>query len=67
VLDHDNVKADMATVKVEHDFAGGAKLVNTSRYGKTKQDYLLTSFMATNANLANIANPDRTLDHGAPT
>jgi catecholate siderophore receptor len=49
VLDHDNVKADMATVKVEHDFASGAKLVNTSRYGKTKQDYLLTSFM-TNAN-----------------
>jgi catecholate siderophore receptor len=56
VLDHDNVKADMATVKVEHDFANGAKLVNTSRYGKTKQDYLLTSFMATNTNLnANTA------------
>jgi len=52
VLDHDNVKADMATVKVEHDFANGAKLVNTSRYGKTKQDYLLTSFMASAANLA---------------
>ncbi|MYM29326.1 catecholate siderophore receptor Fiu [Duganella sp. CY15W] len=61
VLDHDNVKADMATVKVEHDFASGAKLVNTTRYGKTKQDYLLTSFMATNTNLnANVAstNPD---------
>jgi catecholate siderophore receptor len=56
VLDHDNVKADMATVKVEHDFANGAKLVNTSRYGKTKQDYLLTSFMSTNTNLnANTA------------
>jgi catecholate siderophore receptor len=52
VLDHDHVKADMATVKVEHDFANGAKLVNTSRYGKTKQDYLLTSFMASAANLA---------------
>jgi catecholate siderophore receptor len=59
VLDHDNVKADMATVKVEHDFASGAKLVNTTRYGKTKQDYLLTSFMATNANLnANVAGTD---------
>jgi outer membrane receptor for monomeric catechols len=59
VLDHDNVKADMATVKVEHDFASGAKLVNTTRYGKTKQDYLLTSFMATNANLnANVASTD---------
>ncbi|MYM80585.1 catecholate siderophore receptor Fiu [Duganella sp. FT50W] len=52
VLDHDNVKADMATVRVEHDFAGGARLVNTSRYGKTQQDYLLTAFMATNTNLA---------------
>jgi catecholate siderophore receptor len=50
-LDHDNVKADMATVRIEHDFAGGARLVNTSRYGKTKQDYLLTSFTATAANL----------------
>jgi catecholate siderophore receptor len=59
VLDHDNVKADMATVKVEHDFANGAKLVNTTRYGKTKQDYLLTSFMATNTNLAaNVAGSD---------
>lgn len=56
VLDHDNVKADMATVKVEHDFANGAKLVNTSRYGKTTQDYLLTAFMASNTNLnANTA------------
>jgi hypothetical protein len=66
VLDHDNVKADMATVKVEHDFANGAKLVNTSRYGKTKQDYLLTSFMATNANLPTLPTRIRTLDHGAP-
>jgi catecholate siderophore receptor len=58
-LDHDQVKADMATVKVEHDFAGGAKLVNTSRYGRTKQDYMLTSFMMTAANLANITNSNR--------
>jgi catecholate siderophore receptor len=50
-LDHDDVKADMVTLKIEHDFAGGAKLVNTSRYGKTTENYLLTSFMATTANL----------------
>ncbi|TFW19575.1 catecholate siderophore receptor Fiu [Duganella callida] len=50
-LDHDDVKADMVTLKIEHDFAGGAKLVNTSRYGKTTENYLLTSFMATAANL----------------
>ncbi|MBV7538230.1 catecholate siderophore receptor Fiu [Duganella sp. sic0402] len=69
-LDHDDVKADMATVKVEHDFAGGAKLSNISRYGRTKQDYLLTSFMMTAANLANITNPDRntwTLARSSPT
>lgn len=58
--DHDNVTADMFTVKVEHDFANGAKLVNTSRYGKTKQDYMLTSFMITAANLGNTSNPDVT-------
>jgi catecholate siderophore receptor len=57
--DHDKVKADMATIRVEHDFAGGARLVNTSRYGKTKEDYLLTSFMVTAANLINISNADR--------
>nr|WP_315397196.1 catecholate siderophore receptor Fiu [uncultured Duganella sp.] len=50
--DHDDVTADMATVRIEHDFAGGVKLQNTTRFGKTEQDYLLTSFMATAANLA---------------
>jgi catecholate siderophore receptor len=50
-LDHDDVKADMVTLKLEHDFANGAKLVNTARYGKTTENYLLTSFMASAANL----------------
>ena len=49
--DHDDVTADMATVRIEHDFAGGVKLQNTTRFGKTEQDYLLTAFMATAANL----------------
>lgn len=49
--DHDDVTADMATVRIEHDFANGIKLQNTTRFGKTDQDYLLTSFMATAANL----------------
>jgi len=49
--DHDDVTADMATVRLEHDFANGIKLQNTTRFGKTEQDYLLTSFMATAANL----------------
>ncbi|MCU6500890.1 catecholate siderophore receptor Fiu [Rugamonas sp. A1-17] len=61
VLDFDRVKADMLTVRVEHDFAGGARLQSTTRYGRTKQDYLLTSFMSTGANLRNVvagSNPD---------
>jgi len=53
-LDHDNVTADQFTARVEHDFASGVKLQNTTRYGKNKQDYLLTAFMATSANLVNI-------------
>ncbi len=44
--DYDNVKADMFTVRVEHDFSADAKLQNTTRYGKTSQDYLLTGFMS---------------------
>nr|WP_315260999.1 catecholate siderophore receptor Fiu [uncultured Duganella sp.] len=50
-LDHDDVTADMFTVRLEHDFANGLKLQNTTRAGKTEQDYLLTAFMATGANL----------------
>lgn len=56
--DHDNVTADQLTARVEHDFANGVKLQNTTRYGKTKQDYLLTAFMATSANLIIAGTPD---------
>jgi catecholate siderophore receptor len=54
VLDHDNVTADQFTARIEHDTAGGIKLQNTTRYGRNKQNYLLTAFMATSANLVNI-------------
>lgn len=50
--DYDDVKADMATVRIEHDFSPTLKLQNTSRYGKTSQDYLLTAFLTNAANLA---------------
>src|SRR5450830_1648139 len=50
--DYDKVKADMATVRIEHDFSPTVQLQNTTRYGKTKEDYLLTSFMGSTANLA---------------
>jgi catecholate siderophore receptor len=51
-LDHDNVEAKQATFIVEHDFSDAVKLTNTARWGQTTQDYLLTSFMSTNANIA---------------
>lgn len=45
--DHDDVTAQMATLRVEHDFSDTLKLSNTLRWGRTEQDYLLTSFMGT--------------------
>jgi catecholate siderophore receptor len=49
--DYDKVTADMATVRVEHEFAPNLRLQNISRYGRTSQDYLLTAWMASAANL----------------
>ncbi|MFJ7567678.1 catecholate siderophore receptor Fiu [Herminiimonas sp. NPDC097707] len=50
--DFDDVKADMFTVRVEHDFSANLRLQNTTRYGKTTQNFLGTSFMKiTPANL----------------
>lgn len=43
--DHDDVTADMATVRFEHDFAPGTTVRNTTRWGQTKQNYLLTAIM----------------------
>lgn len=43
--DHDDVTATMATLKVEHDFTSTTKLRNTTRWGETKQDYLLSAIM----------------------
>ncbi|KQQ30954.1 catecholate siderophore receptor Fiu [Duganella sp. Leaf126] len=57
-LDHDNVTADQFTARLEHDFANGVKLQNTTRYGKNQQDYLLTAFMATSGNLVVTGAPD---------
>lgn len=49
--DHDHVKSDLLTVRLEHDVNDDVSLHNTLRWGRTQQDYLLTSFMATAANL----------------
>ncbi|WP_260925314.1 catecholate siderophore receptor Fiu [Novosphingobium sp. 9] len=56
--DHDDVKANMATLIAEHDFSDSVKLTNTARWGKTSQDYLLTSFMSTAANVTYNAATD---------
>jgi catecholate siderophore receptor len=50
--DHDNVKLDMFTVKVEHDFSPGLKFQNISRWGKTHQDYIISSYMGSDANIS---------------
>jgi catecholate siderophore receptor len=49
--DHDDVQADMFTAIVEHDFSPNVALHNTTRWGRTRQNYLLTSFMGSAANL----------------
>ncbi|MCD2515932.1 catecholate siderophore receptor Fiu [Massilia sp. G4R7] len=48
--DFDKVKADMATIRVEHEFAPNMRLSNVSRYGRTSQDYVLTAWLASTAN-----------------
>jgi catecholate siderophore receptor len=53
--DFDDVTADMATVRVEHDVSDATRVHNTTRWGRTRQDYMLTAFMGT---AANIATPD---------
>jgi len=49
--DHDRDTQDMFTVIVEHDFNDKVALHNTARWGRTTQNYLLTSYMGATANL----------------
>lgn len=44
--DRNDVDANMTTVRIEHDLAEGVTLRNTSRYGHTKQDQVLTGVNA---------------------
>lgn len=55
--DHDRVKADLFTMILHHDFPNGAAVHDTLRWGRSHQDYLLTSFMGSAANLS-TPNPD---------
>ncbi len=44
--DFNDVKASMVTVRIEQDLAEGVTLRNTSRYGRTRQEQLLTGVNA---------------------
>ncbi len=44
--DFDHVVANMLTLRVEHDFNDKVTLTNTSRYGVSTQDYVLTGVFA---------------------
>lgn len=52
--DFDDVDLNMATAFLEHDFANGVRLHNTTRWGQTKQKYLLSAFMANDSSTWNI-------------
>lgn len=54
--DHNDVNANMLTVRVEQDLAQDVTLRNTSRYGRTNQDQVLTGVNA--VSFVTPANPD---------
>lgn len=49
--DFDHVVADMATLRIEHDFAPNITLQNTTRYGVSSQEYILTGINAGSAGI----------------
>jgi catecholate siderophore receptor len=49
VHDYEKVDASMLTSKIEHNFRNGWNLTNTTRYGQTKMDRVLTGINAINA------------------
>jgi len=44
--DYEKIDADMVTAKIEHDMAGGMRLTNTTRFGKSKMDRVVTGVNA---------------------
>lgn len=55
--DYDDVSADMLTFTLDHSFANGTRLQNTTRWGRNQQDYMLTAFM-TSQDPARFSTPD---------
>lgn len=54
--DYDNSTVDMETLRFEHDLSADTTIRNTTRWARTTQDYLLSSFMASAAYL-DVGNP----------
>lgn len=56
--DKNDVNANMLTVIVEHDFTENTTVRNSSRYGRTEQDQVLTGVNAITFPAATVTNPD---------
>lgn len=64
--DRDDVTADMVTLRFEHDISADTTIRNTTRWGKTKQDYLLTAFSG-EPDTSSVNPADWTLKRNLPT
>lgn len=58
--DYEDVRAEMVTIKFEHDIDDNTKITNTSRYGKTEMDRVATGISSPFVS-ANSINPSHAL------
>lgn len=64
--DHDDVDADMFTARIEHDLAPGVTVRNITRWGRTKQDLVLTAPFSSTIVAPNLADPSTWLVRVSP-
>ena len=55
--DHDDVDSDMFTARIEHDLAPGVTVRNITRWGRTKQDLVLTAPFSSTIVAPNLNDP----------
>lgn len=55
--DHDDVDSDMFTARIEHDLAPGVTVRNITRWGRTKQDLVLTAPFSNTLIVPDAADP----------
>ena len=55
--DHDKVKADMLTARIEHDFSPDLKLSNVTRWGRSRQDLVITAPFSSGLTTPDLNNP----------